>query len=150
MTIQQKIIKNKTGLLSLAEELQNVSKACKIMGFSRDTFYRYKELVDEGGMENLVDKTRKKPNLKNRIDEAVYLMLKQEVIESKVVNADESPHRMLERNEGNYTWYLWCFCTRMSVYFEIHNTRAGSVRSSRSFYNLTTLARFFPLDEESF
>lgn len=71
MTIQQKIIKNKAGLLSLAEELQNVSKACKIMGFSRDTFYRYKELVDEGGMENLIDKTRKKPNLKNRIDEEV-------------------------------------------------------------------------------
>lgn len=71
MTIQQKIIKNKAGLLSLAEELQNVSKACKIMGFSRDTFYRYKELVDEGGIENLVEKTRKKPNLKNRIDEEV-------------------------------------------------------------------------------
>jgi hypothetical protein len=46
------------GLLNLAEELGNVSKACKVMGFSRDTFYRYRELVDEGGIENLVDKTR--------------------------------------------------------------------------------------------
>ncbi len=64
-----KIIGNKVGLLTLAEELGNVSKACKIMGFSRDTFYRYKQLVEEGGIDNLVEKTRRKPNLKNRTDE---------------------------------------------------------------------------------
>ena len=59
-----KIIKHKVGLLNLAEELNNVSKACKVMGLSRDTFYRYKSAVDEGGVEALFDKTRKKPNLK--------------------------------------------------------------------------------------
>lgn len=63
------IIKHKVGLLNLAEELNNVSQACKIMGVSRDTFYRYKELVDEGGLENLIDRSRRKPNLKNRVDE---------------------------------------------------------------------------------
>jgi transposase InsO family protein len=71
MTLQQKIIRNKLGLLNLAEELGNVSRACKVMGFSRDTFYRYKELVEEGGVDNLIEKTRRKPNLKNRIDQAV-------------------------------------------------------------------------------
>ncbi len=66
----QKIIKNKVGLLNLAEELGNVSRACKVMGFSRDTFYRYKSAVEEGGVESLFDKSRRQPNLKNRTDDA--------------------------------------------------------------------------------
>ena len=67
----QTIIKHKLGLLNLAEELGNVSKACKVMGLSRDTFYRYKTAVDEGGVDALFDKTRRKPNHKNRVDEQV-------------------------------------------------------------------------------
>ena len=63
-----KIIKHKVGLLNLAEELGNVSKACKVMGLSRDTFYRYKSAVDEGGEDALFDQSRRKPNLKNRVD----------------------------------------------------------------------------------
>ena len=65
----KKIIKHKVGLLNLAEELGNVSKACRIMGLSRDTFYRYKTAVEQGGVESLIDKDRRKPNLKNRVDE---------------------------------------------------------------------------------
>lgn len=65
----QKVIQNKVGLLNLAEELGNVSRACKVMGFSRDTFYRYKSAVEEGGVEALLDKNRRQPNLKNRTDE---------------------------------------------------------------------------------
>jgi transposase InsO family protein len=68
MTINDKIIRNKVGLLKLAEELGNVSKACQVMGFSRDTFYRYKSAVDEGGFEALIDRNRRVPNLRNRID----------------------------------------------------------------------------------
>lgn len=67
----ERIIKHKVGLLNLAEELGNVSKACQVMGLSRDTFYRYKSAVDEGGVEALMDANRRKPNRKNRVDEQV-------------------------------------------------------------------------------
>lgn len=70
MNTTQKLIRNKIGLLNLAEELGNISKACSVMGLSRQTFYRYQELVNEGGIENLIERTRKKPCLKNRVDEA--------------------------------------------------------------------------------
>ena len=66
-----RIIKHKVGLLNLAEELGNVSKACQMMGLSRDTFYRYKSAVEEGGVEALLEADRRKPNLKNRTDPAV-------------------------------------------------------------------------------
>lgn len=66
----ERIIKHKVGLLNLAEELGNVSKACQLMGLSRDTFYRYKSAVEEGGIESLMDRSRRRPNPKNRTDEA--------------------------------------------------------------------------------
>ena len=64
----EKVISHKVGLLNLAEELHNVSQACKMMGYSRDTFYRYKEAVEEGGVEALLERTRRKPNLRNCVD----------------------------------------------------------------------------------
>lgn len=65
------IIKHKAGFLNLAEELGSVSRACKVMGFSRDTFYRYQELAQEGGVDALISRSKRRPNLKNRIDPAI-------------------------------------------------------------------------------
>jgi len=69
-SVQQNVIKHKVGLLNLAAELGNVSRACKVMGFSRDTFYRYQAAVETGGVEALIDANRRKPNPKNRVEEA--------------------------------------------------------------------------------
>jgi transposase InsO family protein len=67
--VQEKIISNKLGLLNLAQELQNISKACRVMGTTRDTFYRYRDALADGGIEALQEKNRRKPNIKNRSDE---------------------------------------------------------------------------------
>ena len=83
------IIEHKAGLINLAEELGNVSKACKVMGVSRDTFYRYQELVEEGGIDSLINQSRRTPNLKNRVDEAT----EQSVIESAIEYPAYGQHR---------------------------------------------------------
>lgn len=77
----ERIIKNKVGLLNLAEELGNISKACKVMGFSRETFYRYQRAINEGGVEALIEKNRRQPNVKNRVDEAIEAAVKEMAIE---------------------------------------------------------------------
>ena len=78
MTTQEKLARRKLSLLELAEYLNNVSQACKINGVSRQHFYDIKKAYEEGGLEGLAEKTRKKPCLKNRvspeIEEAVVRM----------------------------------------------------------------------------
>jgi hypothetical protein len=72
-SFQQNVIKHKVGLLNLAAELGNVSRACKVMGFSRDTFYRYQSAMESGGIEALMGANRRKPNPRNRVEEVTEL-----------------------------------------------------------------------------
>src|SRR5512132_2265122 len=88
MTRDEKIIRNKVGVLELAKQLGSVSQACRIMGFSRDSFYRFKDLYEEGGEAALMEMSRRVPNPKNRIGETI----ERQILEMTLKQPAWGPH----------------------------------------------------------
>jgi len=97
MTVQEKLIRNKLGLLELASYLGNVSEACRVMGYSRDTFYRVQRAYDDGGMEALMEKNRRVPNRKNRVSEDVEQAVVAFAIESPAMGQKRTSNELRER-----------------------------------------------------
>lgn len=96
---QERIIRNRLGLLRLAEELGNVSKACKFLGYSRDTFYRYKDLAEEGGLEALREASRKgKPNLRNRVSSEIETRILELSVEQPTWGQTRMRNELLKEN----------------------------------------------------
>lgn len=97
MTTQDKLIKTKLGLLQLAVQLKNVSQACRTLGYSRDSYYRIKDLYDSGGEAALQELSRSKPNRKNRVDPHIEEQVKEIAFEYPAYGQLRASNELIKR-----------------------------------------------------
>ena len=67
MTEHDVLVGFRLRLFTLADELGNVSAACRAMGVDRSTYYRLKAKVDRWGLEALQVRERRRPRMPNQI-----------------------------------------------------------------------------------
>jgi len=100
------------------------SKYCDLIPIERYAAIAGREGLKDLPAHSLIEQTH---HLADFV-EGAYDKVGKEVLLEKVLQADETPHRMLEGDEKK-SWFLWGFSTQQSSYFECHDTRSGDVCS---------------------
>jgi hypothetical protein len=98
------------------------SKFCDLIPITRQV--KMAERLGISGLphQSLIESTHYLADFLNPI----YLDIREEILKSKILYADETPHRMLEGDEKS-NWYLWGFSSKTSAYYECQDTRSGDV-----------------------
>lgn len=112
---------------SLSDELiidVALSKYCDLIPVERYAAMAARQGFNDLPPQSLIEGTH---NLADFVEPA-YAQLKDEILQPKVLHADETPHRMLEGDDTS-NWYLWGFSNAKTSYFDIRNTRSGDVAS---------------------
>lgn len=90
---------------------------------------RYSKIAERAGIKNLPPQSLIEcSHYVADFLKGVYQKLESEILSELILHADETPHRMLERDKG-HSWYLWGFSSERTSYFEVHDTRSGDIAS---------------------
>ena len=102
-----------------------MSKYCDLIPIERYAGMAARQGLKDLPPQSLIETTH---HLADYVKPA-YEKVKEDILSSKVLHADETPHRMLEGAESS-NWYLWGFSNSKSCYFDIRDTRSGDVASA--------------------
>ena len=91
MTTEQKVARRKLSLLQLASDLDNVSKACQVMGYSRQQFYEIRRNYQTFGAEGLLDKL---PGAKGPHPNRVSAEVEEAILEHSLKHPTHGPLRV--------------------------------------------------------
>jgi len=65
VTAREQLIRARMGMLALADQLQDISAACKRAGISRSDFYEIKDAFEKYGRDGLAPQERRRPRMPN-------------------------------------------------------------------------------------